>query len=272
MIAAVKTGRNQIAERYLPELDLAEGRLDDGAAALIQALVKKEDGVGAAAASPELTEKIIAQIHPNDEQWTYFCRQIDQSGSGNMPYISSNTLKVALDASGFYPEAEACIKWTKAEYALTQEQLPRDFEEAWQRFLTYYEACTQYMGARKSEHYMDENIATLTTDCIAALLIREAAQYKGKNTQKFCEALGQCASIYAPFAAPVRHLLHLKEHENASPEMEKLKQKILEDVNEKIKMHQYPDAIGILDQLKQTMPNDLQIASLSLEARLQLIG
>lgn len=266
VIAAVKTGKDQIAERYLPELDLAEGRLDECTAALIQALIKKEDGAGTTTVSPELIGKIIARIHPNDEQWTYFCRQIDQRGNG------SNTFKVALNESGFYPEMEAYIKWTKAECALTQEQLPRNFEEAWKRFLNYYEACAQYMGARKGKHYMDDNIEVLTTDCIAALLIREAAQYNGKNTQKFCEALGQCASIYAPFAAPVRHLLHLKEHENASSEMENLKQKILEDVNEKIKMHQYPDAIGILNQLKQTMPGDLQIASLSLEARLLLIG
>ena len=66
------------------------------------------------------------------------------------------------------------------------------------------------------EHFMDEHVDILATNCVAALLIREAAEQIKKDETLYRDALSSCASIYTPFTAAVHHLLKLRDYETST--------------------------------------------------------
>jgi len=87
----------------------------------------------------------------------------------------------------------------------------------------------------------------------------------------------QCPSVYPQLTNQVKMLLTLylreplrKEHE-AKAELKKLKDQVLEQAKHMKETGQYDTASQILKQLKQMIPNDMDVIALDLEVHLMTL-
>ena len=109
--------------------------------------------------------------------------------------------------------------------------------------------------------------------CLMAMMIENAMECED-NKDEFLKIMKQCPEVYPKLTNQVKTLLALylqepmRKAQEAKREMKQMKQQILEQVKKMNSAGQFDEAIQTLQQLKAIVPNDLDIAELGLEIRL----
>ena len=109
----------------------------------------------------------------------------------------------------------------------------------------------------------------------AAQLLATALQLEETDMHKALEIYREVVAVDAAYANTISCYMRLLgdnfSPEKAQNELEELKENVLLKVYEKVKEHQFQDAIAILVELKKVIPDDLNIAMMALEIRLSLL-
>jgi len=111
----------------------------------------------------------------------------------------------------------------------------------------------------------------------AALLIEQAFAIEQENPTEMLRILKEVVEIYPTFASIIRGFISAygMEQQNVKKkqreEMRKLKEQILAEVQKCVVQKQYTQALAIVEQLKQMIPEDLDVVALALELRLKTL-
>lgn len=210
VIEGLETRNHNVVKKYIVKIDFAKCKHDSYSETLIQKSLELENG----SIDSNTMGKFAVSVHENDTLWAYMCAQIYQKQREGV--LCNKDLMEGLRKLHLMEEVSLYMKWKDAERDITQGEISLSFAEAWKKFENYYCACEAYMNVRKGEHFMDEHVDILATDCVAALLIREAAEQIKKDETLYRDALSSCASIYTPFTAAVHHLLKLRDYETST--------------------------------------------------------
>lgn len=112
----------------------------------------------------------------------------------------------------------------------------------------------------------------------AALLIEQGFAMEQENPTEMLRILKEVVDIYPTFASVIRSFISAygTEQQNAKKrqreEMRQLKAQILAEVHKCVAQKQYAQALAIVEQLKQMLPEDLDVVALALELRLAVIN
>lgn len=111
----------------------------------------------------------------------------------------------------------------------------------------------------------------------AALLLEKAFAVEATDLPRAAELQRRAAEIYPSIAEAVRSFMQATGEERerrdreAKEELRNLEKRVKQQVEQCIEARQYPEALSILVQLKELRPNDLEVATLSLKARLGML-
>ncbi len=150
-----------------------------------------------------------------------------------------------------------------------------EFEALRERFATFssraLDLLTRYYQPVVFETYLE----LLPAFGQAAQLLATALQLEETDMHKALEIYREVVAVDAAYANTISCYMRLLgdnfSPEKAQNELEELKENVLLKVYEKVKEHQFQDAIAILVELKKVIPDDLNIAMMALEIRLSLL-
>ncbi len=166
-------------------------------------------------------------------------------------------------------EAELLFRKKWDDLAACRQQL-RDFADRTITFNGYY--------------YKEETLTQLTEflpqSLQAALWLEKALEAEETDWDKTKEYLKQCASVYHNMAHAVKEFIRLYGEEQiqkerkareAREELCQLTRKLKEKIRELLQKGMAAEASGVVEQLKQLLPEDLEVVTLSLQVKLQLL-
>lgn len=111
----------------------------------------------------------------------------------------------------------------------------------------------------------------------AALLIEQAFALEETNPKEMLRMLKDVVEVYPTLTNVIRGFISAygieqdEKKRRQRDEMRKLKEQILEQVQNLVEQKQYESAHAIVQQLKQMQPNDLELVALGLEIRLAML-
>lgn len=126
-------------------------------------------------------------------------------------------------------------------------------------------------------HVFEETPGLLPTYGQAALYIEKAFEEENYNPKEMLRNLRAVVEVYPVLANVIRGFITAYGMEQDAKkkrqreEMKQLKIQILGQVKELIQQKKYTDALSIVQQLKQMQPDDLELATLALELRLEIL-
>ena len=167
--------------------------------------------------------------------------------------------------------SEAWLLFCRSEndFAELREKL-RDFAERTKEFNRYY----------YKDEVFREYRDLLPISCQAALLISDALEREAGDKGEMKECLKKCVGIYPDMANAMKEYFRLYSEERlreekrareAKMELRKLVGRLKSKVNELLQAHMMKEAQLVLEQLKNVVPNDLEVAALSLKVKLQML-
>lgn len=111
-----------------------------------------------------------------------------------------------------------------------------------------------------------------------AFVLEKALQYEKGWPERFIQLLMEAAEIHQSFSEALGSLMEQfkgeleqrRKHKEDKAELEKLKREKMQDIQKCVVKKKYPEALEILNELKEKNPQDLEVADLILQIRLAL--
>lgn len=217
--------------------------------------------------------RTIRTIHSNVMIWERFCQELLAWHNNKKPELEKALAFCA--AAGYGQEIQCILEWDKVETALT-EGIPADSYPEYKTWLVAFSE--NVIGFYKGAYGKNfDKQQALPSVCLFAMMIQEAMECEA-DKEHFLEILKQCPALYPRLASAIKKLLALylqepqRKEREAREEMRKLKEQVLTQAQTMVAAGQLQEASMIIQQLKAIAPNDLEVAALSLEVRLKLLG
>lgn len=152
-----------------------------------------------------------------------------------------------------------------------------EFAKKRQMLAFFAERALEFLGKYYQNKVFEEMTELLPKYGQAAVLIQRALDLEAENIKDALGTYAEVAAVCPEWAEAVKSYMQALGEEQerkakaAKDEMEQLEAKILAEVHKCVQEQRYPDAMVIIEQLKQMKPNDLDIAELALRTRLAMI-
>ncbi|MDY6156344.1 MAG: glycosyltransferase [Agathobacter sp.] len=214
--------------------------------------------------------RVIQMMHSNVDVWENFCREIADCQNRKEPLLGK---VVELCKSAGYGVGINCfLEWREIELALRGGIKGVVYPEYKTWFIGFAE---NVLGFYRDAYGADfEKQDELPGACLMAMMIEEAMECEA-DKDRFIQIMKQCPEVYPQLMDQVKMLLAaylrepLRKEREAKEEIQKLKVQVLEQAKQMRDAGQYDIALQILVQLKQIVPDDLDIMELELEIRLR---
>ncbi len=167
------------------------------------------------------------------------------------------------------------------ELALLERDVEKGPKEPWnlssycEALSKMVEASLQFYGKYYREEVFVEYPEVLPTQVQASIRIMEFLELEAQDKKMALNSLKEAAFIHTSWANGIRKFMEYYpelEHQRArkqKEELRNLRNQIMAQVEELLQKGQTEQALAIVAQLKQMVPNDLEVIELGLRARLQ---
>lgn len=166
------------------------------------------------------------------------------------------------------------------EFMLIERQIAKGPKEPW-NLASHMDALQMYVNealAFYGEYYKEEAFISypevLPEDAQAAVKIMEFLELEQQDTISGLEALKEAAMLYPELAEGIKRFLaqypelEKQRARKQKEELHQLRDQVVEQVKDMLKKGQADQALAVIGQLKQMVPDDLEVLALGLEARL----
>lgn len=220
----------------------------------------------------ELFMRTIQTIHSNADVWRIFCKEIVVL-KGEKKFRVDNMMELCR-MTGHEEGIVHFEEWYKIENAFINGISAISYPD----YKTWFVGFSEHViGFYKDVYGIGFDDQTeLSGACLMAMMIRDAMECED-NKENFIQTMKQCPGVYPQLTNQVKMLLTLylreplrKEWE-VKAELRKLKEQVLEQAKQLQEAGQYNAASQILDQLKQMVPNDVDVMALDLQVHLQVL-
>lgn len=213
--------------------------------------------------------QMIRMIHSNVEVWEAFCNEIGMWKLQENPQLDKvlELCQVAGNKKG----VSYFLEWKMIEHTFKNGLSAISYPEYKTWFIGFAENVLGFYRDAYGQKFDEQT--ELPGVCLMAMMIENAMECED-NKDEFLKIMKQCPEIYPKLTNQVKTLLALylqepmRKAQEAKREMKQMKQQILEQVKKMNSAGQFDEAIQTLQQLKAIIPNDLDIAELGLEIRL----
>lgn len=216
--------------------------------------------------------QMIRMIHSNVDVWEAFCREVT-SGDERTDAEIAKVIKLC-ETAGYGQGINYFVEWNKIETAFRNGLKAFTYPDYKTWFIGFSQNVLGFYKEAYGETFDDQN--ELPGACLMAMMIADAMENEA-DKETFLKTMKQCPSVYPQLTNQVKMLLTLylreplrKEHE-AKAELKKLKDQVLEQAKHMKETGQYDTASQILKQLKQMIPNDMDVIALDLEVHLMTL-
>lgn len=173
-----------------------------------------------------------------------------------------------------YGYMEIRIAELKVLYSVREQEFPKKREtlelfagKAMEFLRTYYK-----------ESVFSEEPELLPAYGQAALRVEKALALETSEPKEALALYREAVTVCPQWADAMKAYMQAfgqereRREKAAKDEMRRLRTRIMEEVHNCVKQKRYEEALGIVNQLKQMEPNDLETAELSLRIRLAMLG
>ena len=183
-----------------------------------------------------------------------------------------NAMKTREDIR--YEYAFLCLAMARAAYSASQKNF-----ETKRTCLSDFGKLGSAFALRYYQNDILQTAPELLPDYLqAALFLQEAFSLESTQPKSAALLWGEAAKVCPQLADAVKAFLLVYDEETqkrkqaAREELRELEEKVKAQAVRCIEQGQYEDALAILAELKQLKPNDLEVAKLTLQARLGQLG
>lgn len=219
-------------------------------------------------------QKAVQNLHRNLQLWDSFCLKIKKEinhGNQGMQRVIDLCVK-----AGYEKELLMLLEWNEAEQCLfTEVHTLETYSECRERVRKYFESVLHYYLCLYGPQFRDRE--ELPAECLSAMLMEEGLQ-REEEKEVFLKCMKQCAAVHPILSEPVKKLLTLyleepkRKEREAREELRKLRSSLMNQVMMLRKNGKRQEALQILQQLRNIIPDDLEIAALILEIRMEQIA
>ena len=268
MVAGLKQNNPVYLDRYLDRIHwedekpyIYEGLME----AITKAFVTMDER--------KLFIRTIRTIHSNVETWEAFCREIVTRKKEQHQQLDK--IIELCKSAGCGKGIRFFLEWNEIETALSGGMNAFSYPE----YKTWFVGFAENVLGFYKDAYGDtfDSQTELPGACLMAMMIEEAMEYEA-DKEKFLETMKQCPEVYPSLKGPVKTLLTLyirepqRKAEEAAEELRKMKNQVMDQAKTMMNSGQYEEASEVIRQLKNIVPNDLEIATLGLEIRCRMMG
>lgn len=213
--------------------------------------------------------QMIRMIHSNVEVWEAFCNEIGMWKLQERPQLDK--VLELCQVAGYKKSVSYFLEWKMIEHTFKNGLSAISYPEYKTWFIGFAENVLGFYRDAYGQKFDEQT--ELPGACLMAMMIENAMECED-NKDEFLKIMKQCPEIYPKLTNQVKTLLALylqepmRKAQEAKREMKQMKQQILEQVRKMNSAGQFDEAIQTLQQLKAIIPNDLDIAELGLEIRL----
>lgn len=213
--------------------------------------------------------QMIRMIHSNVEVWEAFCNEIGMWKLQERPQLDK--VLELCQVAGYKKSVSYFLEWKMIEHTFKNGLSAISYPEYKTWFIGFAENVLGFYKDAYGQKFEEQT--ELPGACLMAMMIENAMECED-NKDEFLKIMKQCPEIYPKLTNQVKTLLALylqepmRKAQEAKREMKQMKQQILEQVKKMNSAGQFDEAIQTLQQLKAIIPNDLDIAELGLEIRL----
>lgn len=213
--------------------------------------------------------QMIRMIHSNVEVWEAFCNEIGMWKLQERPQLDK--VLELCQVAGYKKSVSYFLEWKMIEHTFKNGLSAISYPEYKTWFIGFAENVLGFYRDAYGQKFDEQT--ELPGACLMAMMIENAMECED-NKDEFLKIMKQCPEIYPKLTNQVKTLLALylqepmRKAQEAKREMKQMKQQILEQVKKMNSAGQFDEAIQTLQQLKAIIPNDLDIAELGLEIRL----
>lgn len=213
--------------------------------------------------------QMIRMIHSNVEVWEAFCNEIGMWKLQVRPQLDK--VLELCQVAGYKKSVSYFLEWKMIEHTFKNGLSAISYPEYKTWFIGFAENVLGFYKDAYGQKFEEQT--ELPGACLMAMMIENAMECED-NKDEFLKIMKQCPEIYPKLTNQVKTLLALylqepmRKAQEAKREMKQMKQQILEQVKKMNSAGQFDEAIQTLQQLKAIIPNDLDIAELGLEIRL----
>ena len=213
--------------------------------------------------------QMIQMIHSNVEVWEAFCNEIGMWKLQERPQLDK--VLELCQVEGYKKSVSYFLEWKMIEHTFKNGLSAISYPEYKTWFIGFAENVLGFYKDAYEQKFEEQT--ELPGACLMAMMIEDAMGCED-NKDEFLKIMKQCPEVYPELTNQVKTLLALylrepmRKAQEAKREMKQMKQQILEQVKKMNSAGQFDEAIQTLQQLKAIIPNDLDIAELGLEIRL----
>ena len=213
--------------------------------------------------------QMIRMIHSNVEVWEAFCNEIGMWKLQERPQLDK--VLELCQVAGYKKSVSYFLEWKMIEHTFKNGLSAISYPEYKTWFIGFAENVLEFYKDAYGQKFEEQT--ELPGACLMAMMIENAMECED-NKDEFLKIMKQCPEVYPKLTNQVKTLLALylqepmRKAQEAKREMKQMKQQILEQVKKMNSAGQFDEAIQTLQQLKAIVPNDLDIAELGLEIRL----
>lgn len=213
--------------------------------------------------------QMIRMIHSNVDVWEAFCNEIGMWKLQERPQLDK--VLELCQVAGYKKGVSYFLEWKTIEHTFKNGLSAISYPEYKTWFIGFAENVLGFYKDAYGQKFDEQT--ELSGSCLMAMMIEDAMACE-ENKDEFLKIMKQCPEIYPKLTNQVKTLLTLylqepmRKAQEAKREMKQMKQQILEQVKKMNNAGQFDEAIQTLQQLKSIIPNDLDIAELGLEVRI----
>lgn len=217
----------------------------------------------------KLFVQVIRSIRTNVDVWEAFCNEIGMWKLQENPQLDK--VLELCQVAGYKKSVSYFLEWKMIEHTFKNGLSAISYPEYKTWFIGFAENVLGFYRDTYGQKFDEQT--ELPGACLMAMMIENAMECED-NKDEFLKIMKQCPEIYPKLTNQVKTLLALylqepmRKAQEAKREMKQMKQQILEQVRKMNSAGQFDEAIQTLQQLKAIIPNDLDIAELGLEIRL----
>lgn len=217
----------------------------------------------------KLFVQVICCIRTNVDVWEAFCNEIGKWKLQERPQLDK--VLELCQVAGYKKSVSYFLEWKMIEHTFKNGLSAISYPEYKTWFIGFAENVLGFYRDAYGQKFEEQT--ELPGACLMAMMIENAMECED-NKDEFLKIMKQCPEVYPELTNQVKTLLTLylrepmRKAQEAKREMKQMKQQILEQVKKMNSAGQFDEAIQTLQQLKAIVPNDLDIAELGLEIRL----
>ena len=208
------------------------------------------------------------------EAWKQYLHEYIEKGSkDSLVFLERQLMLIKTQENIRYDYFFARVAEAKLLYGV-QDQ---DYQERRQDLFVFAEQTLAFLRKYYQPEILSEYMELLPSYGQAAVLIDKAFALETENPAEMLRILKAVVDYYPTFSEVIKNFLSLygleqknKKHRQKE-EMESLKQQVLGEVRKCAEAKQYKEAVSILKQLKKMYPKDLELVTLAMELRLELL-